>query len=223
MNWQGHPDQKWGGYTYAQHGEDMFLLDLFWQIGIKKPSFLDIGAHHPVFISNTALMYLHGGRGISVEANPNLIAAFHEVRPEDINLNVGVAPQPGILPFYMFDEGSGRNTFSLDEAAIFMKESPQHSIQKSINIEMKTITDIVQTYAGGVYPDFLSMDIEGLDYDVLVSADFSISKPKVICTEVRKEDEQPTKDLLAARGYFPLCRMISNLIFVQNEYESAVR
>ena len=69
----GHPDQAFGPLTYAQFGEDLILANAFALRGIEKPSFLDIGAHHPVHCSNTALLYARGARGVCVEANPNLI------------------------------------------------------------------------------------------------------------------------------------------------------
>lgn len=57
-------------------------------MGIKKPSYIDIGAHHPYEISNTAIFYMNGCRGVNVEANPNLIDEFYKERPDDIKQGV---------------------------------------------------------------------------------------------------------------------------------------
>lgn len=73
-------------------------------MGIKKPSYIDIGAHHPYEISNTAIFYMNGCRGVNVEANPNLIDEFYKERPDDINICCGVGNHPGKMPFYMIDE-----------------------------------------------------------------------------------------------------------------------
>jgi len=71
--------------TFSQTGEDAivkFLLNI-----IEKPSkltWLDIGAHHPTYFSNTALFYSQGMRGINIEANPLLILEFYRKRKRDI-------------------------------------------------------------------------------------------------------------------------------------------
>ncbi len=90
MTYEGHPDQAFGHISYSQHGEDLFLLNIFRLIGIETPSYLDLGAHHPWHISNTALMYHRGSRGVNVEANPILFEAFLTERPLDKNVNMGV-------------------------------------------------------------------------------------------------------------------------------------
>ena len=78
------------------------LCNLFRLMGIERPGYLDLGAHHPYVISNTALLYERGSRGVNVEANPALVVAFREVRPDDVTVNVGVGPEQGTRPFYQF-------------------------------------------------------------------------------------------------------------------------
>ncbi len=85
-----HPHQWYGGRTYAQHGDDLAIINLFNCLRIQQPSWLDIGAHHPFHLSNTALLYQRGSRGINVEANPALMEAFKLHRPEDKNVCVAV-------------------------------------------------------------------------------------------------------------------------------------
>lgn len=90
-----HRNQKFGRTTYAQHGEDLMICNLFSIIGVDRPGYLDLGAHHPYVISNTALLYERGSRGVNVEANPVLLDAFREARPEDVSVNLGVGPERG--------------------------------------------------------------------------------------------------------------------------------
>ncbi len=212
----GHPDQKFGTYTYSQCGEDLMILNLFDMIGIKNPSYLDLGAHEPLTISNTALLYNRGSRGVNVEANPNLIAAFHQHRPFDTNVNVGVALKPGTMKFYMWDDHSGRNTFNKEWADKLEK------LEGSIDLEVTTIDIIVQLYCDGKYPDFLSIDIEGLDYDVLKQADFSKSSPRIICAEVPRQEDQKFCDMMHNKGYYKYSRHAVNVIFVREEYRNLV-
>jgi hypothetical protein len=43
--------------SYSQSGEDLIVRVYFDILGITNPTYIDIGAHHPYFISNTALFY----------------------------------------------------------------------------------------------------------------------------------------------------------------------
>lgn len=212
-NYSGHRDQKYGHVTYAQHGDDLMLVNIFSLLHIDKPSYLDVGAHHPVNISNTKLLYDRGSRGVNVEANPNLIKEFELQRPEDINLNVGVATESGIKTFYMYDDKSGRNTFSEEETRSL---EGVMTVRTAIQLPVVTLNHIVDTHCGGRFPDLLSIDIEGLDFDVLTQTDFRASYPKVIIVEVRRHDTGRFTLMMYAQKFLFYCRMGENLIFVHS-------
>ena len=213
----GHPDQAFGPLTYAQFGEDLILANIFALRGIEKPSFLDIGAHHPVNCSNTALLYARGARGICVEANPNLIQAFQRLRPEDSIINIGCGTAEGKLDFYMIDQASGRNTFDRATAEAFVAAHPEFRIRETRAIPVLTLDQIVATYCEGIWPDLLSLDIEGLDYAVLQAAHFDgVRGPKVICVETVSgadhRQDAAIETLLTDRGYRVLGRTVANVI-----------
>lgn len=222
-----HPDQCFGSTTFAQHADDLIVVSIFRSLGIEKPSYLDIGAHHPYNISNTALLYLNGSRGINIEANPNLFEAFLRERPEDVNLNVGISDTPGTLDFYMIDKWSGRNTFDRHAAETFVASYPQFRITEIIPIQMVTVQEVLDRYTQGRFPDFLSLDVEGLDERILRSIDFSRSWPKVICVETvdasGAENAAGIIGVLQANHYFRLLKTGGNSIFVRREYEHLVR
>jgi FkbM family methyltransferase len=129
-----HPDQCYSHRTYAQSGEDQIVLGIFNLLGIDRPSYIDIGAHHPWVISNTALLYELGCRGVNIEPNPDLIPAFRKHRPADTNLNIGVADKEGQLRFYRFGKTSGRNTFSAAAAAEFTRAVPEARIVDELSM-----------------------------------------------------------------------------------------
>lgn len=222
---QAHPDQWFGGRTYSQHGEDLVFQCLFQALGIARPSYLDIGAHHPFHISNTALMYERGSRGVNVEANPVLLQAFLEHRPEDINLHLAVAPEPGRQVLYMIDERSGRNTLRRDVAEAFVAQDPRHGIRGTREVEAVTLDTLVARHCGGRYPDLLTLDVEGLDFAILRSADFGDTGPKVICVETAHtcgDDAQDIDALLRGRGYFRAFRAVCNAVYVDERYREQV-
>ena len=218
--YNGHPDQQFGHISFAQHGDDFMILNLFRLLGVEKPNYLDLGAHHPMTISNTCLLYKLGARGVNVEANPSLYDFFRAARPDDVNVNIGVGPEEQVeATFYKYSETSGRNTFSPKEVAAFT----EMEVREMIKLPVKTINQIVIDHCSGRFPKFLSCDIEGYDYLVLKSADFEKhGKPMVICVETRKAEGTKMKSMLDEKGFFCYCRMGENLFFVDKDYHAIV-
>ena len=215
-----HPDQLFGDKTYAQHGDDIVIRVLFNSLGINTPSYLDVGAHHPETISNTKLFYDTGSRGINVEANPELHKLFVAQRPGDVNLNVGVGTKSGFQDFYMIDSHSGRNTFVKKIAEEFVRDYPEFSITEVKQIPVFTIEQVLQHRT---IPDFLSIDIEGLDYDVLASIDYRRYPFKVICVEIQPYSEEDIRTLMFNVGYATVIRCGSNLIFIDKNLAHRVK
>lgn len=215
--YQGHPDQAFGPVTYAQHGDDLMLLNLFNLIGVAKPSYLDIGAHDPETISNTKLLYLRGSRGVNVDASADNIAKFAIDRPGDINLCYGVIPHytGERVTLHRYSPTSGRNTLSLEEVES-LKEVL--TVKDTVRVDSISINMLVAQCFKGKWPNLLSVDIEGLDFDVIQSADFSNSMPDVIVVETRRHDSKRMAAMLEERGYITYCRMGENLFFVQFKY-----
>ena len=134
-----------GGVTYSQFGDDLVIINIFNNLGIEKFTYLDIGAHHPYNISNTALLYKYGYHGINVEANPNLIEAFFRERPLDKNVNVGIGTKSGEMPFYMIDGFSGRNSFDKKVVEKFCQEYPEFSVKEIKKIKVLTLYELTNT------------------------------------------------------------------------------
>lgn len=185
----------WSQRSYSQCGEDLIIHFLFRSAGIVKPSYIDLGAHHPNHLSNTRLLYATGSRGINVEANPALIARFKRSRPRDINLNFGVGADESdgtTVDFYVMDSAT-MSTFSLEEA---LRLEAETSIKrtKTIQVPMRGVSSIIKEYCAGVFPDLLNVDIEGTDSLVvpaLTAAPFE-TRPKVICIETLTYSESGT-------------------------------
>ncbi len=206
--------QRWGAITYAQHGDDLFIINLFELMGIDKPSWIDVGANHPFVISNTALLYSRGSRGVNIEANPDLMPEFDRVRPEDKNINVGIAPQAGKLPFYLFRDGNGLNTFDpIERDQTVASGNPVKEIRM---IDVITLNEAINRYCAGAWPNLLSMDIEGLDYAVLATADLT-NGPEIVCVETRRHAGVGMRSLMGNKGYTLAARLAENLIFVRHD------
>src|SRR3970282_781555 len=114
-------EDKYKKISFSQSGEDLIVKFIFDNLGIPNPTYIDIGAHHPYFISNTALFYKNGCRGINIEPDPTLFNEFLKHRKEDINLNIGISDRNCELDFYIISSPT-LNTFSKDEAAKYSLE-----------------------------------------------------------------------------------------------------
>lgn len=202
-----HPDQAFGDKTYSQFGEDLILLNVFDKLGIEKGRYFDVGAHSPWNISNTALLYERGWRGVCVEANPNQISGFELARPDDNIINVGVGCSIGTMPFYMIDGYSGRNSFDKEKIEKFVSDYPQFSIREVRDIPVVTIDSLFMSL---YVPDLLCIDIEGYDYAVLLSME---ARPKVICVE-NEGQIQDFDDLLTGLGYDKIFNTVANGIYI---------
>ncbi len=216
-----HPHQWYGGRTYAQHGDDLAIINIFRCLGIERPSYLDIGAHHPFHLSNTALLYSRGSRGINVEANPALIADFRRLRPEDITLHAAVVglgerllSSKDTVTLNRLTETSGINS---------LLPIPEEYGQAEDTVEVPAMTadQIVSKHCGGKWPDLLSIDAEGMDVAILQSIDLIRREgPRVICAEFVSAGGDicsQLRDMMTARGYSVHSFCGGNMLLVRTD------
>ncbi|MCL5102488.1 MAG: FkbM family methyltransferase [Armatimonadetes bacterium] len=206
--------------SYSQTGEDVIVRHLFNAIGIKTPTYIDIGAHDPYCMSNTAALYAQGSTGVNIEPDPTLFEAFLRVRRRDVNLNLAISDKEGEADFYIMS-GRAMNTMSSVEAERLANEN-LFSIQEVRKIKTNTIGNIIDTYCKGCFPDFMSLDVEGLDMTILQSIDYENASPTVICVETitysrtgNGVKETDILDFLATKGYIVFADTYHNTIFVK--------
>ena len=182
--------------SYSQEGEDL-ILERFFE-NQNYGFFVDIGAHHPQRFSNTYLLYKKGWRGINIDPMPGIMNLFNKLRPEDINIEVGISQIESKLKYYIFND-SALNTFSEKEALLKSKINPNKYFiveTKIINtFPLKTILD--KFINNNVNIDMMSIDVEGLDLEVLSSNDWSKYRPKLILVEELRTN---IKTLLSSSG-----------------------
>jgi FkbM family methyltransferase len=213
--------------SYSQCGEDLIIQFLFNGMGVVRPSYLDLGAHHPTYLSNTRLFYADGCRGINIEANPELIANFRWQRPRDLNLNIGIVSEEHdgeTIDFYVMNV-SAMSTFSSEEARR-LEEETSVRLAKTISVPVRGVLSVIHQYCGGRFPDLLTVDIEGTDALVVpaLSRTDSSRRPRVICIETLTYSESGTAtkkaDLIAAivaTGYELYADTYINTIFRRSD------
>jgi FkbM family methyltransferase len=208
--------------SYSQCGEDIIIRHIFSMRNLKQFSYLDVGANQPFFLNNTALFYIKGCRGLNIEANSLLIKKFKSQRPSDINLNIGIGPEEGILDFYVFDDDT-LSTFSTDEAKRLIDGG--NKVERVEKIRILKLQQVLEEYLGGKLPDLFSIDVEGIDFEIIRSLDLSKSKPKVICAETVEYSREGTGKkrndyikYIVDQGYYLYADTNINSIFVEKKF-----
>lgn len=213
--------KKQGHITYSQSGEDRIINFIFESLGITHPTYIDIGAHDPFYINNTVIFYDRGSCGINIEPNSTLFAKFQKHRPRDINLNICIGLEEGTIDYYMMDVPT-LNTVSREEA-LRLEAETNRKIVEVRQLPVRTLGSVLKQFHRNKFPDFLSLDVEGLDEAILSNIDFAHTAPKVICVETLEYVEQgiPKKNntinqLLAQHDYSVYADTFINTIFVHN-------
>lgn len=212
---------KWVKSSYSQSGEDLIVKYIFDNLNIPKPTYIDIGAHHPFYLNNTALFYENGSRGINIEPDPILFEMFPKFRKEDINLNIGVGKEKGIADLYIISTPT-LNTFSRDEAERYAQEG-DYRITDILNVKIDTLKNVLQDYNDGRFPDFLNIDAEGIDEIIIRSIDLQHNYPLVICIETasfsttgKGKKNTAIIDFLSQNGYRIYADTFLNTIFLKD-------
>lgn len=169
--------------SYSQEGEDMIYRSFFENRKQYKGFYIDVGAHHPYRFSNTLHFYHSGWRGINIEPTPGAIKMFKIFRKRDINLNIGVSTDTGILPFYCFNEPA-LNSFSQDISE-HKAATTRYKINTIIKVKTMPLAQVLDEYLpAGTTIDLLNIDAEGFDLEVLKSNDWNKYVPLFIMVEV---------------------------------------
>lgn len=209
--------------SFSQNGEDILIKTIFDIRKINQISYLDIGANDPVKLNNTYLFYRNKSQGVNVDANPKLIANMDRVRPRDKNVNIGISQVEGYLDFYIM-ENDKVSTFSSKEYQNNLEMGLQ--LKEKVKVEVTTVGDIVDQYFGGKFPDFLNIDVEGLEWDILNSIDFNgTNTPKVMCLETAehsmKGNGNKREDIITYvvdNGYYRYADTHFNSILVRKDF-----
>lgn len=174
-------DFRYTRKSFSQFGEDLILEQAFNIINDKNISYLDIGANHPYLLSNTYYFYRRGSYGTLIEPDPKLFRILKKKRPLDNVLNIGIGFGKKIVNAKLYIMSNPvLNTFSFEEAKRIEMETKDKIIY-DVNIELIPINFILEDLRS--LPSFISIDVEGLDYQILESMDFQKYRPALICAE----------------------------------------
>lgn len=164
--------------SYAQNGEDVVLRRLFPEgVGL----YVDVGANDPTHHSVTKHFYDRGWAGINVEPEP---AAFERVRAArdcDQNANIGLSDREGTLTFYDAPAANGWSTFSADQAGQ-LRDRGVEIVERPVPVwTLAALCD--RLLPAGSTIDFLKVDAESHEREVLAGGDWDRWRPRVVLIE----------------------------------------
>ncbi len=208
--------------SYAQRYEDLYLARCFG--GRRDGFYIDIGSGHPVYDNVSFAFYLQGWRGITVEPNPWLTKLTRAVRTRDLHHQMLVGAATGEATFYLVDDYHGLSTTVAAHAQAAQTQFGKAS--QSLTMPVRTLAELSRE-APERY-EFLKIDVEGAEKDVLAGGDWQRSRPQIIVIEALAAfTQEPAWDtwepFLAERGYRPVFFDSLNRYYLADEAQALKR
>lgn len=203
--------------AYSQEGEDLILYRMFQ--GRSSGFYVDVGAHHPMRFSNTHLFYELGWTGINIDAQPGSMDAFRRLRPRDFNVEAAIARTSGERrTLYVFNEPALN---SLDEQLAHSREGgpDQRIVISEHSVLTCTLREVLEAHLPAKqHVDFLSVDVEGLDLEVLQSNAWDLHRPTYVLAECygvpwSRLGQEPVSRYLDLQGYDLFAKTVNTVFF----------
>jgi FkbM family methyltransferase len=225
----------WKRSYFGQFGEDAVLQNIFRQQAWRKAMedkagkvksnagfYVDIGAFAPLQHSNTYWFYRRGWRGINVDATPGSMHIFKWLRRRDVNLELAVSSKGGELTYYCWGVPNVMNTTSKEAAEEVVRNGGQQP--EKIIVKARTLEQILDEYLPkGQTIDFLTVDVENHNFEVIKSNNWSKYKPRLILVEADHDSSEfeaiAASDMTGfLKGYgYRVCAWVKPTIFFELE------
>ena len=205
--------------TYSQNQEDLFIDDYF--KNLKNGFYVDIGCYHPIRYNNTALLFNRGWKGVNIDMNQTSIDLFNIIRNKDINICAAISNTNKEVTQFTDHLFSPVNTIDKNfSVAISKKLSTNNFLEKKIFTH--TFDEIIKKNIADIHTiDFLNIDVESHDFEVLQSIDLLYFKPKIICIETENpldnSNYKKIKNYLQNYNYYLIKKIGLNGIFEYNK------
>jgi len=163
--------------SYAQNMED-YHLDLIFA-GQDRGCYVDVGAGHPVADNVSFHFYLKGWRGLVVEPQAALAELYTHVRPRDAAVSCLAGRAEGEIDFYLVDKLHGFSSTVREHAVGAAQFGAGY---QTIRKRVRPLHALIEE-AGLPAIDFLKIDVEGAEAEVLAGMDFARHRPRLMLIE----------------------------------------
>ena len=168
--------------TYSQFKEDLFINQYF--KNIENGFFVDIGCFHPIKYSNTARLYNKGWSGLNIDINQTSIDLFNMIRKRDQNYCAAISNENNDVIYYIDHHFSPINSIN---KKFFDTNSKNFSDENYTKKEIKTYRFLDFIKKNKIILkniDFLNIDAESHDFEILQGFDFKKINIQLICIEM---------------------------------------
>ncbi len=163
--------------SYAQNLED-YHLDLVFA-GQTTGTYVDVGGGHPVADNVSYYFYLKGWRGLIVEPQEALAAAYAHIRPRDHTVSSLAGRSDGEIPFHVVEGLHGLSSAIRENAE---SASKYGATFKTVQKPVRRLSRLIDEARLGAI-DILKIDVEGAEPDVLAGLDLTRHRPKLVLVE----------------------------------------
>lgn len=200
---------------FSQNGEDRIIEELLSPLP-EYGNYIDVGANHPTQDNVTKYFYDKGWRGINIEPLKHLLRLYPDARPGDLTLGCVL----GSKHWYETEAGTMelRREPTPNGGLSTLVESYAKPDWTITRVAMTTLREVCEIWGFEQY-EFLKIDVEGWEHEVLQGADFTKHRPRVICIEAFEPLTQiPThqewEHILTDAGYQHVRSDIANRYYI---------
>ena len=174
-----------------------------------KGTYIDVGAADPIKWNLTHSFY--EWRGINIDPMPSYLNIYKEKRPQDLFLNVGISNEPGSLTLYECGDDCKLSTFDKTGAEKLALADPKLKfIERSVPVT--TMKEVLTKYPQKKV-NFVNIDVEGWEEQVISSFDFGLVRPEVFVIE----STEPTT-IIATQHLWEKHFLNNNYAFAMTDY-----
>lgn len=154
---------------FGEFGEDIFINRILKNINQGK--YVDVGCYHPYKGSLTFELYKRGWNGVNIDVSKTSIDLFNMSRKKDINLNLAISNFDGETYYYENSPINQQNSLI-----------QMNKLQKKIKIKCLTLDTVLNNKNLDEF-DYLNIDVEGSELEVIKGFNLKRFNPKLITIE----------------------------------------
>jgi FkbM family methyltransferase len=201
--------------SYSLEGEDLILASLLRDV--HDGTYIDVGANHPTYVSNTYRLYQMGWRGLAIDGNDAFAPLWASTRPNDRFVQALVSDAVKDAEFLVFpddtmssmDTDTGkRYAARFDAAAVMVRK-----------MKTSTLAALRDQYLPASEIHLLTVDVEGEDLNVLKGAALDRMRAGVVVVETKhcslyRPMENDIVGYLSGLGYKLVAKTMLDAFFV---------
>lgn len=202
---------------FSQNNEESIILKYF---GAEQGTFLDLGANDGSTLSNTRALALLGWQGVCVEPSENAFKRLHELYADNPKVElhqIAICEGNGMSILHESSEHLGTGDTGLLSTRVISERDKWASTPTKFNaitVECVTFEELLNRSSHRTF-EFISIDTEGLDLEVLRQINLTAVGCKMLVVEVNERNTEPYVTYCAQHGMRSITRTPENLVFVR--------